>query len=95
MPESQRLTLFAALAQIPDPRHRQGRRHSLLASLILEGAVVTGDAISCQKELCADVVEHKGDYLFVVKDNQPSLKGGNAEAFEMPVSPLRGAALAG
>jgi hypothetical protein len=67
----------------------------LLASLILEGAVVSGDAIFCQKELCAEVVDHKGDYLFVVKDNQPTLKATITEAFETPVSPLRGAALAG
>jgi hypothetical protein len=67
----------------------------LLAQLILENAIVTGDAIFCQKEICAEVVEHKGDYLLVVKDNQPSLKATIAEAFETPVSPRGRAALAG
>jgi hypothetical protein len=66
----------------------------LLAQLILENAIVSGDAIFCQKEICAEVVEHKGDYLFVVKDNQPALKAAIAEAFETPVSPLGSAALA-
>jgi hypothetical protein len=67
----------------------------LLAGLILEGAVVSGDAIFCQKELCAEVVQQKGDYLFVVKDNQATLRAAIDEAFDTPVSPLRRAALAG
>jgi hypothetical protein len=61
----------------------------LLAGLILEGAVVSGDAMFCQKELCAEVVDHTGDYLFVVKDNQPTLQAAIAEALETPVSPLK------
>jgi hypothetical protein len=45
----------------------------LLGVLPLAGAVVTGDAMFCQKDVCAAVVKGEGDYLFTVKDNQPTL----------------------
>jgi hypothetical protein len=61
----------------------------LLAHLVLEKAVITGDAIFCQKELCAKIVARKGDYLFVVKENQPALKEALVAAFSEPISPLR------
>jgi len=47
----------------------------LLAPLAMEGAVVTGDALHAQKETARYLVEvKKADYLFTVKDNQPTLK---------------------
>jgi hypothetical protein len=47
----------------------------LLAPLAIEGAVVTTDAMHAQKETARYVVEvKKADYLFTVKDNQPTLK---------------------
>ena len=47
----------------------------LLAPLPIEGAVVTADALHAQKETARYVVEvKKADYLFTVKDNQPTLK---------------------
>jgi hypothetical protein len=67
----------------------------LLAQLLLDNAVITGDAIFCQKELCAQITEQRGDYFFVVKDNQPALKEACAEAFKTPVSPLGAAVVAG
>ena len=45
----------------------------LLRSLVLKGRVVIGDAIFCQREICEQVIEDEGDYLFAVKENQPSL----------------------
>jgi len=47
----------------------------LLAPLPIQGAVVTADALHAQKETARYVVEvKKADYLFTVKDNQPTLK---------------------
>ena len=47
----------------------------LLAPLSIEGAVITADALHAQKETARYVVEvKKADYLFTVKDNQPTLK---------------------
>jgi len=47
----------------------------LLEPLYLKGQVVTGDALHTQQNLARFLVEEKqADYLFTVKDNQPTLK---------------------
>lgn len=60
----------------------------LLKEIPLEGLVMTGDAIFAQKGICREILERKGDYFFVVKDNQPALKEDIAVAFAPPSSPL-------
>src|SRR4051794_9684123 len=60
---------------------------ALLKDLPLEGSVITGDAIFCQREICRTIKDRNGDYLFVVKDNQPQLKADIAESFG-DLSPL-------
>jgi hypothetical protein len=60
---------------------------ALLKELPLEGAIVTGDAIFCQREICRTITDGHGDYLFVVKDNQPELKADIVESFG-DLSPL-------
>ena len=45
----------------------------LLELIDLENTVVTIDAMGCQKEIAAKVVERGGDYLLAVKDNHPKL----------------------
>jgi len=47
----------------------------VVATLPLAGAVVTGDALFTQKAIATHLVEVKhADYLFTVKDNQPTLR---------------------
>lgn len=46
----------------------------LLELLDLKGALVTIDAMGCQKEIAATILEGGGDYLLTVKDNQENLK---------------------
>jgi hypothetical protein len=53
----------------------------LLGVLPLAGKVVTGDAMFCQRDLAEKVVGEGGDYLFVVKDNQPGLGTDVAAGF--------------
>jgi hypothetical protein len=67
----------------------------LLGLLPLEGKVVTGDAMFCQKDVCAKVLEEGGDYVFTVKDNQPQLHFNIAAMFAESAnfSPLPTAAL--
>ena len=62
---------------------------ALLKDLPLEGCIISGDAIFCQREICRTITDGKGDYLFAVKDNQPELKAAIAESFG-DLSPLRG-----
>jgi hypothetical protein len=45
----------------------------LLGILPVKGNIVTGDALFCQRDLCAAIMAAGGDYVFTVKDNQPSL----------------------
>jgi hypothetical protein len=45
----------------------------LLGILPVAGCLVTGDALFCQRDLCAKIIAEQGDYLLFVKDNQPSL----------------------
>jgi predicted transposase YbfD/YdcC len=45
----------------------------LLDLLDLKGAVVTIDAIGCQRDIAEQIVKAGGDYILPVKDNQPAL----------------------
>lgn len=45
----------------------------LLQSLFLKGAVVTIDALGCQKSIAQAIVDAEADYLLQVKENQPTL----------------------
>ena len=54
---------------------------ALLALLELEGALVTIDAMGCQRKIAQRIVEKGADYLLAVKENQPSLCEGIGEAF--------------
>ena len=45
----------------------------LLATLALEGALVTIDAIGCQKEIARAIRAAKAHYLLPLKDNQPAM----------------------
>ncbi len=45
----------------------------LLGMLSLAGSTVTIDAMGCQRDIAAQILRQKGDYLLAVKDNQPTL----------------------
>ena len=45
----------------------------LLGFLPVKGNIFTGDAMFCQRDFCAAVIDGGGDYVLTVKDNQPSL----------------------
>jgi len=53
----------------------------LIARLAWRGRVVTGDALFCQRALCAQVCDAEGDYLLIVKENQPQLHHDIATLF--------------
>lgn len=44
-----------------------------LGVLPLQGKVVTGDAMFCQRDFCEKVVDSGGDYVVTVKENQPTV----------------------
>jgi predicted transposase YbfD/YdcC len=45
----------------------------LIPQLDWNGRVLTGDALYCQRSVCAALRQAGGDYLFLVKGNQPQL----------------------
>lgn len=54
----------------------------LLRLLELKGAIVTIDAMGCQKEIADQIVAGGGDFVLAVKDNQPNLHAALQAHFE-------------
>ena len=46
----------------------------LLAMMAIEGAIVTIDAIGCQRDIAADILASKADYMLALKGNQGTLR---------------------
>jgi predicted transposase YbfD/YdcC len=65
----------------------------LLELLNLKGATVTIDAMGCQKEIAAKIIERKGNYVLALKDNHPKLCQAVEEQFtqamEVPPTQMR------
>ena len=53
----------------------------LLAALDLAGCVVTIDAMGCQKEIAAQIVDNEADYVLSLKGNQGQLLADTEEMF--------------
>jgi predicted transposase YbfD/YdcC len=61
----------------------------LLEAIDLRDCVVTGDAMFTQTDLCVQIVEAGGDYVFPVKGNQAKLQQAIADVF-MPFAAAPG-----
>jgi predicted transposase YbfD/YdcC len=46
----------------------------LLAMLAIEGAIVTIDAMGCQRDIARTIIDKKADYVLALKGNQGSLR---------------------
>jgi predicted transposase YbfD/YdcC len=60
----------------------------LLDVLVIRGCLVTIDAMGCQREIAAKIIEKGGDYLLAVKGNQGCLEedAGRTVRFTKPTS---------
>jgi predicted transposase YbfD/YdcC len=56
----------------------------LLRQLVLEGRVVTMDALLTQRPIAQQIVEAGGNYVMVVKANQPQLREDITTVFALP-----------
>jgi len=69
--------LTLAQVAVPNGGEEKTNEHKaalgLLEGLVLQGRLVTGDAMFCQRDFCQQVIDAGGDYLVFVKDNQPTL----------------------
>jgi len=72
------------LRQLPvDAKTNEHKAALELLDLIpLEGKLVVGDAMFCQRDLSRKTRSKTGDYLWPVKDNQPDLLAAIADAFD-------------
>ena len=61
----------------------------VLASLDLRGKIVMGDAMQTQRELSVQIIEAEGDYIWLVKDNQPQLRA-DIEQWFAPETHVKG-----
>ena len=59
---------------------------ALVARIAWPGRVLTGDALFCQRTLCAQVLAAGGDYLMLVKENQPTLLADLSLLFDPPAA---------
>lgn len=57
---------------------------ALLRRIDWRDRVLTGDALFCQRTLCRQVKDAGGDYLLLVKENQPALHDAIALLFDPP-----------
>jgi predicted transposase YbfD/YdcC len=47
---------------------------ALLRALVINGCIVALDAMGCQRDLAAQIVEQGGDYVLALKGNQTHLQ---------------------
>jgi predicted transposase YbfD/YdcC len=59
----------------------------LLSRLDIQGAVVTIDAMGCQKKIAEQIVQQGGDYVLSLKGNQGSLQEDVSTYFTSTLSP--------
>jgi predicted transposase YbfD/YdcC len=58
---------------IPEKTNEIPTARDLLEIIDIKGKIITADAMHCQHETCAAVIGHGGDYVFGLKENQPTL----------------------
>jgi hypothetical protein len=77
--------LTLAQTAVPNGGENKTNEHKtalrLLEGIVLEGRLVTGDAMFCQRDLSQQIIHDKGHYLWFVKENQPTLLNDIKMAF--------------
>jgi hypothetical protein len=81
----QRECVVAQIA-VPEKTNEIPMLKDLLRDVPLQGALVSADALHTQHESARHLVQERGaDYLFVVKDNQPTLRAACQRLFPEPL----------
>ncbi len=71
-------------SRVHDTRNEYSTALEMLRTMVLEGRVVVGDAIYCQRELCQQVIDSGGHYFLAVKGNQAGLEREIAVELSVP-----------
>lgn len=83
---SHRLGVVLGEVAVADKSNEIAASADALAMLMLTGVVITGDAMFTQHAIAETILEAGNDYLFVVKENQPTLHEEIAVLFADPAA---------
>ena len=75
---------------IPAETNEAKTAYELVKKLVVKDKLIIADAAYCQREICQEITDQGGEYLVLVKDNQPQLHRDIEQAFVIPrgFSPL-------
>lgn len=78
---SHKLGLVLGQVAVAEKSNEITAANDLIQMLVLEGVVITGDAMFAQRETARKIIAKGGDYLISVKANQPTLLADIKQAF--------------
>jgi hypothetical protein len=81
---SHRLGLTFMQQSVDDKTHEIKGVETVLAQIVLQGRVLTMDALLTQRQVARTIVEQGGDDVMIVKEHQPKLKEDIAWVFPLP-----------
>lgn len=81
---SHRLGMTLAQSAADDKTNEIPTLQQMLKTMILEGRVVTMDALNTQRKTAQTILDQDADYLMIVKKNQPKLLAQIEAVFEQP-----------
>jgi predicted transposase YbfD/YdcC len=82
---SHRLGITLCQVEVPDHTNEIGVVRALVRGLILEGEVITVDALLTQRKLAEAILAQGGHYLMIAKGNQSELKAWISSVFDEPI----------
>jgi hypothetical protein len=85
-----RLGVTLTQIAVADKSNGIGSMLDLLSRLVVEGHVFTSDALLTQRGLAREILRRDGDFVFLMKRNQPQLYEDITFLFEPPLPLLRG-----
>ena len=69
---------------VDDKTHEITAVETIFPHLLLEGRIVTMDALLTQRHMAQTIVDKGGEYVMIVKENQPRLRADIARVFTLP-----------
>ncbi|NRA13203.1 MAG: ISAs1 family transposase [Crocinitomicaceae bacterium] len=70
---AQQNSLVLGQVKVDDKSNEITAIPKILEMLEMKGAIISIDAVGCQKEIAEDIIERQGDYILALKGNQKAL----------------------
>ena len=81
---SHHVSMTLAQVAVDDKSNEITAVETLLKELVLEGRVVTMDALLTQRHIAQHIIDAGGDYVMIAKGNQPTLNADIETVFTLP-----------